>query len=347
MSEEKFTGYASHGHGKPLEKWSYVPRPLGADDVEVAISHCGICHSDIHTLDSGWGPTTYPVIVGHEIVGKVTAVGPNVKKLKVGDRAAVGAQVWSCQQCKDCHNGHEPHCPSMVFTYNAKYQDGQTAYGGYADRVRVDSSYTFKVPDGLDSAEAAPLLCAGVTVFAPIHRLGVKKGTRVGVVGIGGLGHYAIQFAAKLGAEVTAISSGDRKKDDAAKLGAHKYINFSDKAQVSAASRSLDVLLSTVSSATDLDSYISLLDTNGDFVLLGAPENPISFYPFSIIGKRIRFSGSLIGSPKEIELTLEFAVKHNIKSWIEIKPIDQVNEAIESVRQGKPRFRIVLQTGQN
>ena len=303
--------------------------------------------SDIHTLDSGWGPTTYPVVVGHEIVGTVTAVGPSVSQYKVGDRVGVGAQVWSCQKfdaCSDCQLQQDALCPHRVFTYNSKYSDGQQSYGGYAEAVRVSEKYAFKIPENLPSDVCAPLLCAGVTVFNPLKQQGVKPGSKVGVVGIGGLGHLAIQFAAKMGAQVVAVSHSANKKAECQQLGSSGFVLISDKNSVKAAVQSLDVLLVTSNhTGQPWDVYLSLLKNRGVCVLLAVPEEPLEIGAGSLIMRELTLTGSLIGSRKVVQEMLEFAAKHEVRPWIEKVPMEEVNGAIQKVRDGKVRYRMVLE----
>jgi D-arabinose 1-dehydrogenase-like Zn-dependent alcohol dehydrogenase len=337
-------GYACKKNGQPLELWEYEAAPLRPTDIHIEISHCGICHSDIHTLDSGWGPTDYPVIVGHEIVGIVTEVGPEVSRFKVGDRVGIGAQSGSCHRCKECRTSTENCCKKGVFTYNAQYPDGHKAYGGYAAAWRGPSEFAFKIPDSLPSAEAAPLLCAGVTVFAPLKRH-MKPACTVGVVGIGGLGHLALQFAKALGSsQVTAITSTARKAKDAVALGADRILESSNPEQMAAARGSIDLIICTVSSHQIVwESYLSLLSTNGKLVILGVPEQPITLNVAALIFSQVSMVGSLIGSPAEIEEMLEFAAKKKVLPWIQKAPMSQVNEALTNVRNNNVRFRYVLE----
>ncbi|KAK9768257.1 hypothetical protein K7432_001224 [Basidiobolus ranarum] len=345
-NDTSFECYACHGKDQALTPWAYQPRPLGEDDVEIAISHCGLCGSDIHVLDSGWGASDYPVVVGHEIVGKVVNKGPRVAGLEIGDRVGVGPQVFAClkDDCKACSSKNDATCPNMVGTYNSRYADGAKSYGGYSKGIRVLSHYAFKIPDAIDSAEAAPILCAGVTVFTPMRRHGVKAGERVGVVGIGGLGHLALQYAKALGAEVTAISTSTNKKEEAQKLGATHFVNLRDEEDMKKASRSLDYLFITSNASNaPYDKYASLLDTFGKLVLLAAPEDNITLSPMSLIPKNITLVGSIIGSIEDQKATLEFSAKHNIRPMIERFPMDKVNEGLKHVRDGKVRYRVVLE----
>ncbi|OMJ09970.1 putative mannitol dehydrogenase, partial [Smittium culicis] len=329
-----------------LKPFQYVPRPLGENDVDIKITCCGICGSDLHTIDSEWAGTVYPVVAGHEIIGTVTAKGDKVSHLNVGDVVGVGAQVYACNKpdCNACNRGFDPHCPKMVFTYNAKYEDGATAYGGYADRVLVDSNYAFKIPENIDLAEAAPLMCAGVTVYNPMLTHKFKAGDRVGVVGIGGLGHLAIQFASKLGCVVTAFSQSENKREESSKLGAHKFINTSKPEDLESAKSSLDYLIVTSSSASNnYETYGSWVDFTGKIILLALPPANLELSPFFFVSKEVYIGGSLIGGIKQIKETLEFASKHNIRPVIERVPMKDVNVGVNRVREGKARYRVVLE----
>ncbi|KAJ1962954.1 hypothetical protein IWQ62_003366 [Dispira parvispora] len=338
-------GYAVKANGEAFVPWQYTPRKLGPNDIEIKIDHCGICGSDIHTVDSGWGPTHYPIIVGHEIVGRVVTKGDSVKHLQLGDLVGVGAQAFACQKsdCRNCQNSMDAYCPHFVGTYNAKYADGQVSQGGYAEAVRVDSNYAFLIPKEIDPQEAAPLMCAGTTVFTPMLHHKMKKGDRVGVVGIGGLGHLAVQYAHALGAEVTAFTTSENKRQDAIKLGAHKVVNIRNEDDVKQARLSLDYLLVTTNSKhTDWTLLTTFMDTSGHIILLAVPEAPVNFNAFALIHQGISMSGSLIGGIEQVRETLAFAAKHNIRPWIEKLPMKDVNEGIERVRSNKVRFRVVL-----
>ncbi|KAJ3359235.1 hypothetical protein GGF32_009528 [Allomyces javanicus] len=338
------TGYAAKSRSATLVPWTYDAAPLGSDDVEIEISHCGVCHSDLHTLDEGWGPTTFPVIVGHEIVGRISAVGSHVKHLTVGDRVGVGAQCGACLHCQRCVRGRDNVCPKAIFTYNATHPEGHAAYGGYADAVRVPSAYAFKIPESLPSDAAAPLLCAGITVFAPLKKHWIPN-ARVGVVGIGGLGHLAIQFARALGAtEVVALSTSDRKRKDATALGATQFVALKTADDFKAHADSLDLIVCTASShEMDWDSYFELLDAGGKFIVVGIPEAPISLSLDKLIFAERSLVGSLIGARGNIVEMLEFAAKHNVRPWIEKMPMKDVNTAIARLRKGDVSYRFVLE----
>ncbi|KAJ2370785.1 hypothetical protein IW150_004872 [Coemansia sp. RSA 2607] len=338
-------GWAAKKRGLELEPWSYKPRPLGPHDVEIKIEYSGICGSDLHTLKEEWGPTHFPAIVGHEIVGKVVTKGEKVTEFNEGDLVGVGAQVYGCLKntCHACSHNLDPHCKEGVFTYNSQYADGAHAQGGYAEAVRVDASYAFKIPQNIDPLHAPPLMCAGVTVFAPMLRKGVKKGDRVGVIGIGGLGHLAIQFAHGLGAEVTAYSHSPDKREQCMKLGATHFVNTSNKDEVEANRHKLDYLFITSNSKSNqYNEFISWMDFEGQIVLLAVPEGHMKFSPSEFIFSEVSITGSLIGGVNVLKKTLEFASEHNVRPIIEKYPIDQVNEALQHMDAGKARYRIVL-----
>ncbi|KAJ1936095.1 hypothetical protein GGF37_005745 [Kickxella alabastrina] len=338
-------GWAAMKPGIKVEPFTYKPRAIGDTDVEIKIEYSGICGSDLHTTKEEWGGTMYPVIVGHEIIGRVITKGPKVTHLEEGDLVGVGAQAHACLEdsCNPCSRNLDPHCPKGVLTYNSKYPDGEQAQGGYAEAVRVDANYAFKIPEAIDPAHAAPLMCAGTTVFAPMLRKGVKKGDRVGVIGIGGLGHLAIQYAHALGAEVIAFSHSADKHEQCIKLGATKFVNTGIKEDVEKASRSLDYLFVTSNSKSNqYNEFISWMDYEGQIVLLAVPEGHMQFSPFDFIFSEVAITGSMIGGVNIIKRTLEFAAKHNIRPIIEKYPIDQVNEALERMDAGKARYRIVL-----
>jgi len=344
----EFKGYAAFEAKGPVKAWSYNPPKVSSDFVEVKISHCGICGSDIHTIDSGWGPSNYPVIPGHEIIGEVTAIGDKVSHLKVGDRVGIGAQCGSCLDCYECKEKWENHCSKkLIWTYNSKYPDGQVSQGGYADRVRCQSDFVFKLPESISSAEAAPLMCAGVTVFAPLARSLTRPGMKVGIIGIGGLGHLGVMFASKLQegkCEVVAISHNAKKKDDALKMGAKSFLDTSDADQLKAAFRTFDYVLCTANGkAQDYNTWLSIIKLGGTFCTVGLPEEPMPVYAFSLIGAQVNFTASGIGSIKEIQEMLAFADKHNVRPIIERMPMEKANDGIQRVRDGKVRYRVVLE----
>ncbi|TDH66388.1 uncharacterized protein CCR75_009297 [Bremia lactucae] len=343
--------YASFGKHEEMKPWEYTSRPLGDGDVEIKISHCGICGSDVHTVDSGWGPTTYPCVVGHEIVGHVTILGPNVKDLKIGDRVGVGAQVSACLSkdpavCKECASGSEAYCPHLVYTYNDTYKnDGVPTYGGYADYVRVPHEFAFKIPDNIPSDLAAPLLCAGATVYTPLLEAGVQPGKRVGVVGIGGLGHLGIQFATALGADaVVAFSRSATKEAEVRKLGATEFVVYTDEKQAEAAEKSVDVLL-ICANADNMPymQFLSFVAVRGSCIMVGLPNDEIKFYAFGVVAKGLKFVGSSIGSIQNIKDMLQLASEKNVRPVIQKMPMSKVNDGVKLVRDGTVRYRVVLE----
>ncbi|CAG8979359.1 hypothetical protein HYALB_00002485 [Hymenoscyphus albidus] len=322
----------------------FEPKTWTEDDVDIKVTHCGICGSDLHTLRSGWFPTTYPCCVGHEVAGIAVKVGSNVKHLKVGDRCGVGAQSGACLECEECKAGKEQYCQKVVGTYNSKWPDGSMAYGGYSDYCRTNGHFTVKIPDGISNAEAAPMLCGGVTVWNPLVHNGAGPGKKVGIVGLGGLGHFGVIFAKALGAEVTVISRSDAKKEDAMKMGASKLIATGTKGWAKEHARSLDLIVCTISDPNmALDDYFQLLRVSGEFIQVGAPEDKFpGFSAFSLIGKGIKFGGSGIGSPADIQKMLEFVAEKNLHPVIEERPMSEANQAIVDMEAGKARYRYVL-----
>ncbi|TPX62536.1 hypothetical protein PhCBS80983_g00272 [Powellomyces hirtus] len=346
--DEQIHGHAAYGPGETLKPFSYTPNPLGPEDIEIAITHSGICGSDIHTIDScgGWSGGNFPLIVGHEIVGTCVAAGDNVTGITIGTRVGVGAQQWACleKECRECNSGFEQLCPKMWWTYNSKRPDGTITHGGYADRIRVRHQLAFPIPDAIDSVSAAPLLCAGLTVFAPLAREKIGAGTEIGVVGIGGLGHLAIQFAAKMGATVTAISHSPKKQADAEKLGATKFVTGDD---VPNHPRSLDVILVTGNGhGQDWNMYLGMLKPNGKVIIVALPEENISLVPHTLAFTQVGIVGSLIGSISEMKAMLAFAAEHNVRPMTDVMPLSQCNAAIERVRKGDVKYRIVMNTAQ-
>ncbi|KAF9358273.1 hypothetical protein BGX26_002141 [Mortierella sp. AD094] len=342
-----FNGWASTGTAD-LKKFSYHPRPLGPKDIEMEISHCGICGSDIHTITGGWGELRHgPCIPGHEIIGKVVAKGEHSHH-NIGDLVGVGAQVDSCGKCDECKAGFDQFCNKKAMTYNDTYKDGREGltYGGYADRLRVNSELAFKIPDQISAAEAAPLLCAGVTTYSPLKHHGAGPGKKVGVIGIGGLGHLGIQWARALNCdEVVAISTSDSKREEAAKLGATKFVNSKKPEDMKAAAKSMDIVLCT-SFATDTNwgEILSLVANHGKLVLLALPEKPLSIPGGALISRGVSIVGSLIGGKIDIAEMLQFAAEKNVRPWIEKMPMSDANAAVKHMMEGRPRYRIVMET---
>ncbi|TKA25431.1 hypothetical protein B0A50_06298 [Salinomyces thailandicus] len=353
-AEPKFEGWLGKGPESAQGKmeWGAFPKVKTWDegDVDIQITHCGICGSDVHTLSSGWGPTPYPCCVGHEIVGKAVRVGKNAEKgIKVGDRVGVGAQNSSCLRpdCEECSAGLENHCTRGVNTFASPYPDGQMSYGGYADYHRCPSHFVVKIPDAIKSDEAAPMLCGGITLYSPLKNNGCGPGKKVGIVGVGGLGHYGVMFAKALGADkVVGISRKAEKKDDVLKMGADEYIATDDDPDwANHHARSLDLIVSTVSSPKmPLMEYLQLLRTKGTFIQVGAPEDKLpDMNAFAFIAKGVKFGGSAIGPPWQIEEMLKFAADKGIHSWINKYSMKDANQAIIDFNAGKPRYRFVLE----
>ncbi|KAG0197921.1 hypothetical protein BGX28_008585 [Mortierella sp. GBA30] len=341
-----FHGWASTGTAN-LKPWSYHPRPLGPKEIEVLITHCGICGSDIHTITGGWGELKLgPCIPGHEIVGKVVAKGDKSHH-KIGDIVGAGPMIDSCGECKECKAGSDNVCRKRTNTYNDYYKDGRggKTYGGYADRVRANGDFFHKIPSEISAAEAAPMLCAGITTYAPLKRFGAGPGKTVGVIGIGGLGHLGIQWASALKCDqVVAISTSDSKREEAKKLGATKFINVKNVEEMNAAAASMDIILCTSCDKNqDWSILFNLVATRGTFVMLAAPEAPMIVTPFALIPWEIKVAGSAAGSTKDVKEMFQFAAKHNVRPWIERMPMSDANAAVKHMMEGRPRYRIVLE----
>jgi len=345
MADKKFNGYAALKAGPTVEPFSYTPRPLGANDVEIKITHCGVCHSDVHQITDGWKGSNFPMLPGHEIVGNITAVGPSVKGLKIGERVGVGPNCWSClkSDCDACSIHEECLCNHKVDTYNGRYPDGAPSFGGYADNVRVLDHFVFKIPDALSSEGAAPLLCAGITTFTPLRVYNVKAGDEVAVMGLGGLGHLGLQWAVALGAKVTVISTSNKKESYARSMGAVDYIVLNDEAKMQAKARHFKLILACGSGA-DMKwrSIMSMLKIDGTCCLVGLPEEDLKVPPFALVDGRKNLSGSSVGGAKRMNEMLEFAAKHKIEAKVQVFPLAQVNEALKGVAEGKPEYRYVL-----
>ena len=336
-------GYATQGPDAKLEPFNFERRDPGPDDVLIEILYCGICHTDIHQTRNDWQTATYPMVPGHEIVGRVRGVGRNVQSFREGDLAGVGCFVDSCRECESCRDGMEQYCVvPPVWTYNAIEKDGKTpTLGGYSSEIVVDQNYVLRVPPGLDPAGAAPLLCAGVTTYSPLKHFGVEKGDRVGVVGLGGLGHMAVKLASSMGAEVTVLSTSASKGDDARRLGASDFLVTKDLDPTPLANR-FHLVIDAVSAPHDLNSYIGMLSRDGTMVLLGAPPEaaPVSAGP--LIFARRRLAGSLIGGIRETQEMLDYCGDNGITSDVEVIPIADVNEAYERTLKGDALYRFVI-----
>lgn len=342
----KTQGYAAQNETSPLAPFAFDRREPGANDVAIDIKFCGICHSDVHQARGEWGNSLYPMVPGHEIVGHVTAVGSSVKKFKVGDTVGVGCMVDSCKTCANCKDGEEQFCEAgATFTYNSEdKKHGGLAQGGYAKHIVVDEAFVLNVDSKLDLAAAAPLLCAGITTYSPLKRWKAGPGKKVGVVGLGGLGHMGVKIAVAMGADVTVFTTSQSKIEDAKKLGAHHVILSKDAKQMEAAANSFDFILDTVSADHDIGAYLNLLRRDGTLTQVGLPTNPVAISLFPLVMKRINFSGSLIGGIRETQEMLDFCAKHDIVSDIELIRADQINEAYDRVVKSDVKYRFVIDT---
>jgi alcohol dehydrogenase (NADP+) len=341
----RVNAYAAPAAAEPLVPTVIERRDVGPRDVLIEVTHAGICHSDIHTVNGDWGPQPFPVVPGHEIVGTVTEVGAEVTTHRVGDRVGVGCMVNSCGHCANCLGGDEQYCLNgMVGTYAATDRDGSTTQGGYSTHVVVDAGFVLRVPDGIDSAAAAPLLCAGITTYSPLRHWGAGPGKKVAVVGLGGLGHMGVKLAHAMGAEVTVLSQSLKKQEDGLRLGADSYFATSDPDTFTGLAGRFDLIVNTVSAPIDVDAYLSLLAVGGALVNVGAPAEPLSLNVFSLIGGRRSYAGSMIGGIAETQEMLDFCAEHGIGAEVEVIAADQVNEAYERVLASDVRYRFVIDT---
>jgi alcohol dehydrogenase (NADP+) len=336
--------YAAQGATAPLKPFSLQRRDPLPHDVRIDILYSGVCHSDLHQARNEWGGTIYPCVPGHEIVGRVTKVGSEVRKFKVGDVAAVGCMVDSCRVCPSCEAGDEQYCENgFILTYNgADKHSGGITYGGYSESIVVDEAFALRVPDKLDLAATAPLLCAGITTYSPLRHWNVGKGRKVGVIGLGGLGHMAVKFANAFGADVALFTTSPKKKADAIRLGASEVIISSDANEMKKHLNSFDFILDTVSGEHDLNAYLQLLKRDGTLTLVGAPEKPLPVAAFELLMKRRRLAGSAIGGINETQEMLNFCAEHNITSDIELIKIQQINEAYERLLKSDVKYRFVI-----
>jgi uncharacterized zinc-type alcohol dehydrogenase-like protein len=328
-------GLAAHAAGAELLPYHYEPGKLGAQEVEIAVTHCGICHSDLHLISNDWGISQYPFIPGHEIIGAVSAVGSEVRNLETGQRVGLGWQSNSCGTCEWCIRGMENLCPSSEGTCLHRN-------GGYADRVRANARFVLPIPDALQSEHAAPLLCGGITVYNPLRTHGINPSSRVGVVGIGGLGHIAIQFARVFGAHVTAFSSSAGKEEEVRALGAHNFVNTRESKAMKEVAGTQDFILTTINADQDWGTYIQTLRPTGTLCFVGVPPSPVSVQAFPLIAGMRSISGSPIGSPHMLREMLDVAARHGVKATTELFPMAKANEAIEKVKKNKVRYRAVL-----
>ncbi|HLW36018.1 MAG TPA: NAD(P)-dependent alcohol dehydrogenase [Chthoniobacterales bacterium] len=339
----KTKAYAATSARSPLEPFSFARRDILPNDVKVDILFCGVCHSDIHTARGEWGGTTYPCVPGHEILGRVVAVGRDVKKFKEGDLAAVGCMVDACRDCRSCHENLEQFCEDVVFTYNSPDEHtGGVTYGGYSTSIVVDENFVLRVRDGVDQAATAPLLCAGITTYSPLRHWKIGKDQTVGVVGLGGLGHMAVKFANAFGARVILFTTSVNKIEDAKKLGAHEVVISKDEDAMNKHAKSCDFIVDTVSAKHDMDAYLNLLKRDGTLCLVGASPDPIPVDAFSVIRWRRSLAGSLIGGVAETQEMLDFCADRGIVCDIEKIKMDYINEAYERMLWSDVKYRFVI-----
>ncbi|HMR91235.1 MAG TPA: NAD(P)-dependent alcohol dehydrogenase [Chitinophagaceae bacterium] len=336
--------YAAFDAASPLAPYSFERRDLRPDDVQVEILYCGVCHSDLHQARNEWGGSMYPMVPGHEIVGKVVGVGKQVTKFRTGDTVGVGVIIDSCNTCKNCHAGYEQYClEGATGTYNAIERDGITvSQGGYSSQIVTKEKFVLKVSDKLDLKAVAPLLCAGITTYSPLRFAQVGPGMKAGVIGLGGLGHMGVKFAASFGADVTVLSTSPSKEADAKRLGASGFLVTKDKAQMKAHENYFDVLLDCVSAQHDYTQYLKLLGLNGKLMVVGLPSEDPKVAPFSLITNRRSVTGSMIGSMQETQEMLDYCAEKNIVADIELIPVSYINEAYERMLRTDVKYRFVL-----
>jgi len=337
--------FAAPAAGAPLAAATIQRREVGPRDVLIDISYCGICHTDIHIVRGEWGPRSYPLVPGHEITGTVAAVGAEVTRHQVGDLVGVGCMVNACRECDNCTAGEEQYCvKGVIGTYGDTDLDGTITQGGYASRIVVAEDFVLRIPDGLDPAPTAPLLCAGTTMYAPLRRWGAGPGKKVAIVGLGGLGHLGVKIATAMGAEVTVLSQTLKKREDGLALGATGYYASSDPSTFSTLAGSFDLIINTVNAQVDIDAYLSLLGTGGTLVCIGIPPAPLSVHPFSLVGGRKAITSSLFAGISQTQEMLDFCAEHNITADVEVIPADKINEAYERVLASDVRYRFVIDT---
>ncbi|NMD71254.1 NAD(P)-dependent alcohol dehydrogenase [Bacillus sp. DNRA2] len=336
---------AVDGPDKPFRAAEIKRRELDSQDVLIEIKYAGICHSDIHTAHGEWGPVNYPLVPGHEIAGIVTSVGPHVTKYKLGDRVGVGCMVDSCGECENCRKGEEQYClKGNIQTYAGVDKYGEPTQGGYSTHIVVQENFVLRIPESIELAAAAPLLCAGITTYSPLNHWGAGPGKKVAVIGMGGLGHMACQIAHAMGAEVTVLSQSLKKQKDGLKLGADHYYATSNPETFAQLAGTFDLMINTVSAKINLNSYLSLLALDGALVNVGAPAEPLSLNVFNLIGHRRSFAGSMIGGIRETQEMLDFCAEHNITPKIEVISADQIDEAYERVLASDVKYRFVIDT---
>ncbi|MBS1628333.1 MAG: NAD(P)-dependent alcohol dehydrogenase [Bacteroidetes bacterium] len=336
--------FAAYNATTPLAPYNFERRNVGEYDVHIEILYCGVCHSDLHQARDEWGGSIYPMVPGHEIVGKVVSVGNKVTKFKINDIAGVGVMVDSCRTCKNCQKNLEQYCvEGITGTYNGYERDGKTlAQGGYSTNIVVDEKYVLKIAASLNLKAVAPLLCAGITTYSPLMYAGVKAGMKVGIVGLGGLGHMGVKFAVSFGAEVTVLSTSKNKEADALRLGATKFLLTTDKAAMKEHDSYFDIILDAVSANHDFTKYLNLLDIDGKLLVVGLPSEDPKVKPFSLIKNRRSVIGSMIGGIKETQEMLDYCAEKNIVSEVEMINIQNINEAYERMLKGDVKYRFVI-----
>jgi uncharacterized zinc-type alcohol dehydrogenase-like protein len=336
-------GFAAQSATSPLAPFSFQRRELGPADVLIEIAYCGICHSDLHQVRNEWGGSIFPIVPGHEIVGKITKVGASVKKFNIGEIAGVGCLVGSCGTCGCCQEGLEQFCSQVLWTYNSmtKHSDTPT-YGGYSSHIVVNENYVLRISEKLALDRVAPLLCAGITTYSPLKYCNVTKGQRVAVAGLGGLGHMAVKFASAMGGEVTVLSTSAAKAIDAKKLGAHHFATVSDKDTFSTLAGHFDLMINTIAVPHDVDAYLGLLKKESTMVMVGLPAMSLNLHPGSLIQGRKKLMGSLVGGIAETQEMLDYCAEHHILSDVEVIPMQEINIAYERMLKGDVRYRFVV-----
>jgi uncharacterized zinc-type alcohol dehydrogenase-like protein len=336
--------YAAFSHDTPLAPFTVDRRETGPNDVAIDILYCGVCHSDIHTARNEWRGTSYPVVPGHEIIGRVTGIGDAVTRFKVGDLVGVGCLVDSCRTCANCRAGEEQFCENgVIWTYNSKERlTLEPTYGGYSTHIVTDEEYVLKVSEKLPITGVAPLLCAGITTYSPLRHWNVGKGMKVGIMGLGGLGHMGVKLAASFGAEVTVISTSASKKADAVRLGAHDFLISSDESEMRKRKNHFDFILNTVSAKHDYNRFLNLLGRNGTMVLVGVPPETTDVMANTLVGRRRSLAGSLIGGIRETQEMLDYCADNGIVSDVEVIPMEYINEAYERMMVSDVRYRFVI-----
>ncbi|MEO6722699.1 MAG: NAD(P)-dependent alcohol dehydrogenase [Ferruginibacter sp.] len=335
--------YAAQNSTTPLAPFNFERREVGENDVQIEILYCGVCHSDIHQARDEWGGSIFPMVPGHEIVGRITRIGASVTNFKVGELAGVGCFVDSCRTCSSCLAKEEQYCDTgLVATYNGREKDGNPTYGGYSTQIVVDEKYTLHVSEKLSLEGVGPLLCAGITTYSPLRHWKIGKGHKVAIVGLGGLGHMGVKFAASFGADVTVLSTSKSKEQDALNLGAHHFAVTSNPDELKGLQGKFDFILNTISAQHDYNMYLNLLKVNGTMVVVGVPPKPSEVHAFSLIGKRKSLAGSMIGGIEETQEMLDYCAANNIVSDVEVIKIEEINTAYERMLKGDVRYRFVI-----